>query len=371
MRFFKLPDLGEGIPEADIVKWHVKPGEQVKEDQILVSVETAKAIVDVPAPQSGVIAKLFVNEGDTIHTGEPLVEFANEEDEDTGTVVGEIKQATEGDNEEDEFIIGASPSTSRQAQIKATPAVRALARRLNIDLSTVKATGANQFINTEDVEQAARLNSVLGSQAEPLTGVRKHMAKNMTLAHQEIVPVTLFDDADINHWQPKEDMTIRLVKALAKACTVEPHLNAWFDGERMARRLHKKVDVGIAVDTPQGLFVPVLRDVAKRDIADLRKGLNRLRKDVEKRTIPPSELQGATLTLSNFGTISGRYASPIVVPPTVCILGTGRVRREPVAINNEIVIHKIMPLSLTFDHRAVTGGEAARFLQAIKTELES
>lgn len=371
MKFFKLPDLGEGIPEADIVKWHVKTGQQVEEDQVLVSVETAKAIVDVPAPQSGIIAKLFANEGDTIHTGEPLVEYANEEDEDTGTVVGKIKQAAEDDMDEDDFIIGASPSTSRQAQIRATPAVRALARRLNINLSTVKATGSNQFISTEDVERAARLNSVLGSQAEPLTGVRKHMAKNMMLAHQEIVPVTLYDDADINHWQPKEDMTIRVVKALSKACTVEPQLNAWLDGERLARRLHKQIDVGIAVDTPQGLFVPVLRNVANRDDADLREGLNRLRNDVENRTIPPSELQGATLTLSNFGTISGRYASPIVVPPTVCILGTGRVRKEPVAINNEIVIHKIMPLSLTFDHRAVTGGEAARFLQAIKNELES
>lgn len=368
MKFFKLPDLGEGIPEAEIVTWHVKPGDTVEEDQPLVSVETAKAIVEVPSPQTGQIAKLFAKEGDVVHTGEPLVEFANVEDEDTGTVVGKIEQASKQDDEEEQFFIGAPPESRAEQTPKAAPAIRALAKKMGVDLRQVTGTGPNQQILSADVEAAAASTAIGG---EPVRGVRRQMAINMAKADQEVVPVTIFDDADIEHWQEKEDITIRLVSAIGHACEAEPGLNAWFDGVRMTRVLHKHIDLGVAVDTEKGLFVPVLRNITGRSREDLREGLNRLRADVKARTIPPSELQGATLTLSNFGTIAGRYASPIVVPPTVCILGTGKIRREPIVVADQVSIHKIIPLSLTFDHRAVTGGEAARFLHAIKMHLES
>lgn len=368
MKYFKLPDLGEGLPEAEILEWHVKEGEEVSTDQLMVSVETAKAIVDVPSPQDGVIATLFGEPGDTIHTGEPLVEFVGDMDEDSGTVVGEI-QSAEQSIDEDDFYVGASPSTRQHRRGQATPSVRAMAKRLNVELDQLQGTGRDGVITAEDLEHAASVDRRLGK-AEPLRGVRKHMAKTMAMAHAEVVPVSICEDVDIHSWGKGEDTTIRLIHAIAVASATEPALNAWFDGASLSRRLHKKVHLGVAVDTEKGLFVPVVKNIGNRSLEDIREGLDRLRHDVANRTIPPSELQGATITLTNFGTIAGRYASPIVVPPTVAILGAGSIRMEPVVIDGEIAIRRIMPLSFTFDHRAATGGEAARFIRAVIDDLE-
>ena len=161
-----------------------------------------------------------------------------------------------------------------------------------------------------------------------------------------------------------------MVRAIVAGCAAEPALNAWFNSQSQGRRLHDKIDLGIAVDTPDGLFVPVLRDVARRDPADLRRGLDRMKADIRARTIPPEELKGATITLSNFGTVAGRYAAPVVVPPQVAILSTGRIEPRPVAEGGRVEVHRLIPLSLTIDHRVVTGGEAARFLAAVIEDLE-
>ncbi len=364
MKYFKLPDLGEGLPEAEIVEWHIREGDAVKTDQLLVSVETAKAIVDVPSPCDGVIAHLFGKAGDIIHTGEPLVEFEGEAD-DTGTVVGELK-ATGHAPLHDDFIIGAA--TPRGGQPKATPAVRALAKRLEVDLTTVSGTGRDGLITADDVENAARLTQEKGA-AESLRGVRRTMAKNMARAQAEVALVTVVDDVDIGDWLPHTDITMRLVRAIREACREEPALNAWYEGNTMTRRLMEKIDLGIAVDTPDGLFVPVLRDVGNRPLEDLRQGLDLMRADVRARTIPPSELVGATITLSNFGTIAGKYATTIVVPPMVAILGAGKIRQQVVAHYGHPAVRPIMPLSLSFDHRCITGGEAARWLKAAMDDL--
>lgn len=368
MKFFKLPDLGEGLPEAEIVEWHVAVGDKVKTDQIIVSVETAKAIVEVPSPVDGVIASLFGAEGDIIHTGEPLVEFEGGESEDTGTVVGEMKTAGSG-IEEDHFIIG-SANRGNQRAVKATPAIRALAKRLNVDLSLVKASGPNGIITADDIEKASQLQETHGA-SEPLKGVRRAMAINMAKAHAEVPQVFITDDANIRLWSEGEDPTIRLIRAIGKACQEEPALNTWYDGASMSRRLMSQVDIGIAVDTPDGLFVPVLRNVTERSADDLRAGLDQLRADVKSRKIPPKELMGSTITLSNFGAIAGRYANPIVVPPTVAIIGAGKVRDTVVPHEGELVVHPLMPISVSIDHRAVTGGEAARFLRTLLIDLES
>lgn len=369
MKYFKLPDLGEGLPEADILEWHVQEGDQVKTDQVLVSVETAKAIIEVPSPQDGQIAHLFGQPGDTIHTGEPLVEFANEEQEDTGTVVGEIT-AHESSEQRDDFIIGAAPSTRGHNHVRATPAVRALANRLQVDLNTLTGSGPNGSITPDDVQKAADMNRLHGP-VEPLRGVRKQMAKAMSQSHSEVVPVTLFEDCDIHDWPQGTDITMRLVQAIAAACLAEPVLNSWFDGRNLTLRQHENIQLGVAVDTEQGLFVPVLRNINQRSTNDLRDGLEKLRKDVRARTIPPSELQGATITLSNFGTIAGRYGTPIIVPPQVAILGAGVIREQPAAVNGKLQVRRVMPLSLTFDHRVATGGEAARFMAAIIKSLSA
>ena len=184
-----------------------------------------------------------------------------------------------------------------------------------------------------------------------------------------MVPATVSDDADLDAWTDG-DVTIRIVRAIVAGCAAEPALNAWYNSQQQGRRLHQKIDLGIAVDTGDGLFVPVLRDVANRAPADLRRGLERMKADILARKIPPEELRGATITLSNFGTLSGRYAAPVVVPPQLAILSTGRITPRVVAADGRPAVHKVMPLSLTFDHRVVTGGEATRFLAGVIADLE-
>ncbi len=366
MRYFKLPDLGEGLQEAEIVEWHVAEGDKVEADQLLVSVETDKAIVEVPSPQAGTIASLFGASGDLVHIGEPLVEFAGMEEADSGTVVGKLQDEADA-AEEDHFLIG-SGSAEQAADVLATPAIRNLARRLQVNLNDVAATGPNGMISHEDVERAARLSKSHGD-SEPLRGVRRSMAQAMTRAHQEVAKVSLHDEVDLHRWPEKTDVTMRLVRAIGKACAAEPGLNCWFESQGPRRRLMAQVDLGIAVDTPEGLFVPVLRDVANRSLEDLRAGLDAMREAVQSRKIPPQEMRGATITLSNFGTMAGRYADPVVVPPTVAIVGAGRRRQQVVAYEGQAVVHPVLPLSLSFDHRAVTGGEASRFLAALMQDL--
>jgi 2-oxoisovalerate dehydrogenase E2 component (dihydrolipoyl transacylase) len=359
-RQFTLPDLGEGLEGAEIVAWLVNEGDHVVANQPLVSVETDKAVVEIPSPWSGTIARRFGAKGDLIKVGAALVEFGEGAEADTGTIVGEVQHSEPAREVE-------APGRAKGLQV--LPAIRALARKLDVDLNLVQGSGAGGMITRADVERAARSLTEAGP-AEPLKGMRRAMAQRMALAHAQVVPTTVIDEADINAWSKETDITIRLVQAMAAACKAEPSLNAWYNAEAGERRLLSRVDVGIAVDLEGGLLVPVLRNVGERDSADLRTGLNRMRADAAARSIPPEELRGATITLSNFGMIGGRFASLVVVPPQVAIIGAGRAERRVVVNNDQQVVHRMLPLSLTFDHRAVTGGEAARFLAALKSSLE-
>lgn len=375
MKIFKLPDLGEGLQEAEIVTWHVKPGDRVVADQPLVSVETAKALVDVPAPCAGRITKLFGEPRGVVKTGAPLVAYEDGANDnangandtrpvDSGTVVGEVHVGKE--------VVADRPAVVGRAVagagIKAIPAVRALAHRLQIDLTMVTPTGAGGNITANDVQRVAKILAEAGPQ-EILRGVRRAMADNMALAHGEAVPATLMDDADIGDWADRDDVTVRLMRAIVRACAAEPALNAWYDSQAVGRRLLKKIDLGIAVDTDDGLFVPVMRDIGNRTADDLRASLDLLKTDMRGRKVAPEDLRGNTITLSNFGMIAGRYAAPVVLPPTVAILGAGRARAEVVAYRGAPAVRRTLPLSLTFDHRAVTGGEAGRFMAAVIADL--
>ncbi len=368
MKIFKLPDLGEGLAEAEIVRWHVEEGAEIKQDQPLVAVETAKAIVDIPAPRAGRIAKRFGAEGEMVRIGDPLVEFADGDapapKADTGTVVGSLESAKG-------TVRDRTDSTARggRVSVKATPAVRALAQRLDVDLGVVTPSGPDGLITAADVQRVAKILKEAGP-LEPLRGVRRAMARNMAQAHAEVVPVTLVDEADVDAWSGRGDVTPRLIRALVAGCRAEPALNAWYDGYSVGRRLLKAVHLGMAVDSPDGLFVAVLRDVDSRDPEQLRGDLEALKGLVNSRRIPPDQLRGYTITLSNFGTIAGRHATPVVLPPTVAILGAGRSYAKVVAAQGQPAVHKVLPLSLTFDHRAVTGGEAGRFLAAVLEDLE-
>ena len=359
MRFFNLPDLGEGIPEADIVQWHIQEGDSIKEDQPMVSLETAKAIVEVPAPCSGVIAHLYGQPGDTILTGAPLVEFVSDE-QNNATVVGKLASDDATDNGDESFIIGAPPNGSeRITGSDLHNSLQRLAREFHVDVAPVDRSRQPQTV-------AYQLE-----RPQPLKGVRRQMARTMSQSHACVVPVTLFDDADIEHWPTGEDITIRLIQAITAACAAEPALNAWFDGASESHQRHQTVNLGLAVDSEEGLFVPVLKDVASMSGAEIRQGINQLRTAVKERSLANSALKGATITLSNFGMFAGKYATPIVVPPTVCIIGVGQLRKAILSVDGQAVSHRVLPLSLSFDHRAVTGGEATRFLHAMLTQLQS
>jgi pyruvate dehydrogenase E2 component (dihydrolipoamide acetyltransferase) len=197
------------------------------------------------------------------------------------------------------------------------------------------------------------------------------MAHAMTKAHAEVVKVTLEDDACIHRWRATEDPTVRLIRAISYACEKEPGLNAWYDHSTLTRTVFDAVNLGMAVDTPDGLYVPVLDNVDTKRPKTLRSELNTLREQIKTRSIPKDRLTGATITLSNFGTIAGRYASPVVSPPQVAIIGAGRSRDAVLAVKGKPKVRRIMPISLSFDHRALTGGEAARFLRALIEDLES
>lgn len=363
MTAFQLPDLGEGLQDAEIVAWHVAAGDHVVADQPLVSVETDKAVVEVPSPHAGRIARLCAKQGERVKVGAALVEFEEGVHADSGTVVGELGQARPAPRKTAPTVPPAAG-----AAIKASPAARGQARALGVDLARVAPTGPDGAVTTEDIEKAASAGT---AGAETLKGVRRAMALNMARAGAEIVPATVSDDADIDAWRPEEDVTIRLIRAIVAGHVAAPELNAWYDGARLERRLHARIDLGIAVDTEDGLIVPVLRDVGARDAGDLRRGLDSLKTDVRARKVPLAELRGQTFTLSNFGMFAGRYATLVIAPPQVAILGAGRARPRVVAVEGRPGVRRMLPLSLTFDHRAVNGGDATRFLRAAIADLES
>lgn len=460
---FNLPDLGEGLPDATIVEWYVKEGDVIKLDDNLVSMETAKAVVDVPSPVSGKVLKLAGAAGDIVVTGHMLAEFEMDmsmpqraEGQDTGHHHGgghsvgsqdpapdnkvvasseggaiaesnartpESANANAAAKQDAGTVVGAmqvgdsvrSETAMAVGGVKAVPAVRATARKLGVDLARVRATGPDGTVTMQDVKSAAADASLLmpaasaahaapartadvshaapaaasrstlsqsgkpmrtqppsvaaTGQPEQLKGVRRNMARVMADAHAQVVPTTLVDDADLHQWIGKQDITARLVRAIVAACKEVPALNAWFDGNALTRTLHPHVDIGIAVDTDDGLFVPALRNADMLDAHGVRAAIKRLRTQVEDRTIPSTELAGYTISLSNFGMFAGRYATPVVVPPCVAIVGAGKLCHDVVAVMGGIEVHRRMPISLTFDHRACTGGEAARFLKALLDDL--
>jgi pyruvate dehydrogenase E2 component (dihydrolipoamide acetyltransferase) len=391
MSTFRLPDLGEGLTEAEIVRWHVKVGDTVAVDQLLLSVETAKAVVEVPAPAAGVITALHGESGDRVEIGAPLVEFDGGNGSDSGTVVGHMP--AEG-GEYAAGAVGGSGEVSGAAslqRIQAVPAARALARSLGVDLAVVAGTGSGGLITLADIISsglpAGRPAAPRGStmrptphappappgddgQVQQLKSLRRAMAQSMALSRDSVMECTVVDDADLWLWRGRDDYTVRVLRAIARACAAVPGLNAWYDSDSQSRRLFEHVHVGLAVDTPDGLLVPVMRDVGARSAQQLRTDLDRLKKGALERTLPGDELRNFTFMLSNFGMMAGRYASPVVVPPAVAILGTGRTRDDVVAVDGRVEIHRLIPLSLTFDHRVVTGAEAVRWLAALIRDLQ-
>jgi pyruvate dehydrogenase E2 component (dihydrolipoamide acetyltransferase) len=387
MTTFNLPDLGEGLPDAEIREWYIQLNDYVKVDQPMVAMETAKALVDIPAPFSGRVTKLYGQVGDIIKTGEALIDIGEEspikKTIDQATVVGSLQLGGSIIEESPMGIQAKQQSMSHQKGIKATPAIRALAKKFQINLNDCKGTGPDRQILVTDIKKMLQkksnkqISSVLNSTGlateayEPLRGVRRAMAIAMKRAHQSIVPVTLVDDADIHAWPEKTDITLRLIRAVMAACQREARLNAWFDESKLALCQHNQIDLGIAMDAPEGLFVPVLKNIAQESPVNLRKAIDKFKVEVKSRSISPDVLLDPTFVLSNVGIFAGRYATPIIIPPMVAVLAVGRVNEKVVLEQGKINVHKQLPLSLTVDHRVITGGEAARFLSALIIDLQA
>ncbi len=365
MTVFKLPDLGEGLSEAEIVHWHVKVGDHIQVDAPMLSVETAKAVVEVPSPVSGTILALHAQPGDRIEIGAPLIEFAPDAaasqaaaratlaaaSDDSGTVVGHMPGLAD-DDATAAALEAANAVTG--PRVRAVPAARAQARPLRGEVGTQTGSGRGGLITLDDVmavglpgsNAASKMHPApsarapaAGGDVEVLRSLRRAMAQSMSLSRDSVMACSVFDDAELHAWGAGRDYTTRVLRAITAGVRTEPGLNAWFDGKSQSRTLFEQIDVGIAVDTIDGLLVPVIRHVEKRSPQQLRLELDMLKRAARDRTVQPTELRNFTFMLSNFGTLAGRYATPIVVPPAVAILGTGRVRRDVIAVAERIEIH--------------------------------
>jgi pyruvate dehydrogenase E2 component (dihydrolipoamide acetyltransferase) len=394
---FLLPDLGEGLTEAEIVTWHVSVGDRVVAGQPLVSVETDKAVVEIPAPRSGVIGALHAAAGDRVAVGAALVTFGEPGAAATG-VVGRLAEAPASTVpvEPGQTSGAAAPAAGAHppprprsdgpasgTPVRAAPAVRQLARELGVELQTVRGSGPEGVVVSADVRAAAAggagAATAVGQaqpprdarRVHPVRGPRRAMAERMADAHARVVPATVTGEADIQAWGQGTRPLPRLIRAVAVAAGAVPRLNAAFDDQRWELRERAAVDLGIAMETDDGLFVPVLRDVGTRTAAALAAELDELETAVRARTVAPDRLRGATITLSNFGAVGGWHAAMVVVPPQVAIVGAGRAAPRPVADGDRTVVHRVLPVSLTIDHRVITGIEACRFLAALIDDLET
>jgi 2-oxoisovalerate dehydrogenase E2 component (dihydrolipoyl transacylase) len=386
MSTFKLPDLGEGLQDAEVVAWHVAEGDHVTADQPLVSVETDKAIVEVPSPQAGRIAHLLAKPGERVTVGGGLVDFEEGPHADTGTVMGVLPEAPAKAPAAVPAVAVAASAPPRSnghaaARVQASPAVRAFAHARGVDLSGIAGTGPHGTITRADVERAvaapappvsAAPSPAPSTQTAPvqLRGMQRAMAENIERAHQTVATATVFDEADVEAWWGIDhDVTGRLIRAVVAACAAVPVCNAWFDDKAMTLQSHTQVDLGMAVDTPDGLIVPVLRDAGRASAHDLRGEIDALKVAARARTLAPAVLRDPTITLSNFGMLAGRHAALALVPPQTAIVGAGRVTREAAPTDDGIRFVHRLPLSTTFDHRVVTGGDACRFLAAMIASL--
>jgi pyruvate dehydrogenase E2 component (dihydrolipoamide acetyltransferase) len=344
---FKLPDLGEGLTEGEIARWLVQEGQEVAEDDPLVEIQTDKTTVEIPSPAAGKVARIMVGEGDVVPVGTVLV------------VIGED---------------GAEPPPAQleDTKVRATPLVRRLAQELGVELESIAGTGPQGRITEEDVRRAATSGGqtpgpVPEGRREPLRGVRRLIAEHMTRAHREVPPVTWVEECDFGELDLKLLLSTTL-KACALSLQEFPELNARLEGDEIV--LLDRYDLGIAVQTDQGLVVPVVRDCDSRSIEELDAEVRRLAEDARTGTLKPEELRGSTFTVTSAGKVAGLFQTPIVNHPEVAILSLGRIAERPVVREGEIVSRPLGYVALTFDHRVVDGARAAEFGLAVIRRLE-
>lgn len=376
---FKLPDLGEGMTEAEIRKWLVKEGDSVEEHQNVLEVETDKAVIEVPAPKKGKIIKINRAVGEIVKVGETLMIIGDEAE-----IIPPQKERPKSVS-----VVGEIPEAPEEEEVLATPAVRQLARELGVDISKIKGSGPAGSITMEDIRQAGLKPKTASDQYGPVEyiefkGLRRTIAKNLSMSQKTAVFVTGMDEADVTElWYMRErekkpllEKGVHLtfmpffVKAVQHALKEHPMLNASLDEETERIIVKKYINIGIAVDTPEGLMVPVIKDVERKSLLELASEIQALAARARERKIKLEEMRGGTFTITNYGHFGGTFATPVINYPEAAILGTGKIVEKPWVKDGKIEIRKILHLSLTFDHRITDGVDAATFLGKVIKYLE-
>lgn len=411
---FKFADIGEGIHEGQILKWLFKVGDKVKEGETLCIVETDKVNAEIPSPVDGVIKKLGAEVGETIHVGNTLVliddgsgnnetpvtevkkeEPTKEETNEAGSgVVGEIEVSSEVIASEE-----VTTTSKTEERVLATPVARKLASDLGVDIKKINGTGPNNRVLREDIEnfyestkekqkapvEKVEMKFTEGVRREPITKIRKTISKNMTLSKSIIPHVTMMDEFDVSELvsfrqQNKQlaiDKGVKLtymafiIKAITKTLKEFPLFNSSFDHEKEEIVYKDYINIGIAVDTADGLMVPNIKNADKLGIFEIAEAVTRLSKSANERTTTLAELQNGTFTITNYGAVDSLFGTPIIKHPEVAIIGIGKIVKKPVVKNNEIVVADILPISLAFDHRIIDGADAGRFSIRLKEYLSN
>lgn len=407
---FKFPDIGEGLEEGTVLEWYVAVGQTVKAGDLIVKMETDKVAADIPSPKAGTILKLFGEVGEVIHVGHPLVEMevagkpekiqeetvATVEDEDAAGVVGTMELA------DAHAMLPASDENATETDNSkpigkafATPHVRAIAKELEVDIHQINGTGPGGRVSKEDVEAFVASNQIKDSLAvplinnfedvtyEPISQIRKTIAKNMIQSKHNAAHVTVFDEVEVSemiHIREKYKQKFAekgtrltylpfIVKATVHALKQHRILNSQMDMENNRMIFKNRYNIGIAMDTPEGLVVPVIKDADRLSLFEIAQKITEFTQKAKERKLTLEDMKEGTFTITNFGTISGIFGTPVINYPQAGILGIGRIVKQPVVKDDQLAVGSVLGLSLTVDHRIVDGGDTARFMKQIIDHL--
>ena len=408
---FNFPDIGEGLEEGVIAEWHIKKGQQITSGDNMVTMETDKVVTGIPSPKTGIVSNLFGNPGDTILVGSALVEIeiegvegeaAQEEvakgsdleqvEEEGAGVVGTLEVAGNSavmSSSAEGTVVDAAPAKAKGKKVLATPVARAMAKDMGIDIQEVIGTGPGGRVMKADIKNhkasAASVPSAVASrmvdpgdlvEVEPISQIRKTIARNMIESKHKAAHMSVFDEVEISELDRvrkkyKESYEVKLtylafvVKATAMALKKFKALNSTMDEANNQMIYKKYYHIGIAVDTPKGLVVPVIRDAGIKSVIEIAADIIDLGTRAREDKLTMADFKDGTFTITSYGSIGGQYATPVINYPQAGILGIGRVSKKPVVKNDELAVGLVMPLVLTADHRIVDGGDASRFVNTV------
>jgi pyruvate dehydrogenase E2 component (dihydrolipoamide acetyltransferase) len=357
---FKLPDLGEGLTEGEIARWLVAEGQEIREDDPLVEIATDKTTVEIPSPAGGTVSRILVAEGEVVAVGTVLVVIGDDGGR-TEAVASAPRRVRET----------AQPLVSGGGRIRATPLVRRIAAELGVELDRLAGTGPQGRITEDDVRAAggaAAAAPAAEGRREPLRGVRRRIAEHLTRSHAEIPAVTWVEECDFTDVDTKRLIPL-VLRATARALQEFPELNARLEGDQIVYL--DRYDLGIAVQTDQGLVVPVVRNCGEASLDELDAEVKRLADGARAGTLKPDELRGSTFSVTSAGKLGGLLVTPLVNHPEVGILGIHRIAERPVVRDGAVVARRIGNVSVTFDHRVVDGARAAEFGLVVIRRLET